>query len=88
MRRSPKKYSKKMEMGMDSTEHTYREYSTMEKAEQLLQLLQSQPFRASELWNPETRAALLAQVGLTEAEIISLRDQINNYNPPDALVFW
>ena len=88
MRRSPKKYSKQMETGMDSSEHTYRSFSTMEKAEQLLQLLQSQPARSAELWDPETRAALLAQVGLTEAEIISLRDQINSYNPPDALVFW
>lgn len=88
MRRSPKKYSKMTEMGMESSDFTYRQYSTMEKAEQLLQLLQSQPSRAAELWDLEARAALLAQFDLTEAELISLRNQINSYNPPDALVFW
>jgi len=73
------------EMG---TEHSYQDYSTMEKAEQLLILLKETPDLAGQLWDPETRDSVLQMVGLTQEEVHSLLAEINDYQPPEALVLW
>jgi len=53
------------------------EYSTLEKAEQLLVMMQKDPDLVEYLKNPETRQEALNKVGLTESELRGLQEQAN-----------
>ncbi len=68
---------------------TYEEYSTLEKAEQLIQMaMRDADFAAQLGGTDEERAEALALVGLTKAEMDEVKAYLNSIKKDQTAVAW